>query len=175
MRNAWNWGSRAARDGYFQLYDRVAAEHPNGTYGLDYVPLRLAVMTLWARHQLSQDPAAQWSESYQFNAPLLRFNTFMELAAASAVFVLARMWIRRAGTMHFLGAEWLALIAFALAWLNPASLISAHARPTWDCWVAPFYLWAIVAACADRWILAGCIIAAGAMFKGQQLVAAPVF
>jgi hypothetical protein len=176
MHNAWNWGSRAAREGYWPLYDRVVAEHPDGRYGLDYVPLRLAVMTLWAGQELKRDPnVTGWKDTYEFNRALLWFNTTMELAAAGAVFVLARMWLRRSGSTGFLTAEWLALIGFAMAWLNPASLLSAHARPTWDAWVAPFYLWAMVAACANWWMLAGCIVAAGAMLKGQQLIAAPVF
>jgi hypothetical protein len=39
----------------------------------------------------------------------------------------------------------------------------------------PFYLWAIIAACTDRWLIAGCLIALGALLKGQEAVVIPVF
>lgn len=189
MRNAWNWGSRAAREGYFGLYDHVVESQPRPEnepdwqpkYGLDYVPLRLAVMTLWAASRLDEDERPRaWQPDYAFNAPLLHLNTAMELAAALGVFFLARMWARRSDVARaidrrWLRAEWLALAGFALVWFNPAALVSAHGRPTWDVWVTPFYVWAIYAACRDRWVLAGVILGIGTMFKGQQLVVAPVF
>ncbi|MFL6537153.1 MAG: hypothetical protein ACJ8JD_03120, partial [Chthoniobacterales bacterium] len=185
MDNAWDWGSRAAREGYFTLYDRVAAEHPDRKYQLDYVPLRLAVMTLWVRHELSRHPDLKtWNADYELNQPLLLFNEAMELAAALAVFALGRMWIlrqqgrvaRRSKRLLYLRPEWIAMIGFALAWLNPASVISGHGRPTWDVWVAPFYLWAIFLACADWWFAAGALIAIGALLKGQQLIVSlPIF
>ena len=185
MENAWTWGSRAARDGYFALYDEVAAEHPDRKYQLDYAPLRLAVITLWVKHELVLHPdMGGWNGAYELNRPLLLFNAAMELAAALAVFALARMWILRQGgpaahrskRLLYLRPEWIALIGFALAWLNPASVINGHGRPATDVWVAPFYLWAIFLACADWWFTAGALIAIGALLKGQQLiVSAPVF
>ncbi len=96
MDNAWRWGSTAAKDGYFKLYDRVLADHVGGHYGLDYVPLRLGVMTLWARWVEKHDPGATgWKSTYEFNAPLLRFNTAMELSAAVGMFFLVRYWLRK--------------------------------------------------------------------------------
>ena len=187
MDNAWTWGSRAARDGYFALYDKVAAEHPDRKYELDYAPLRLAVITLWVKRELILHPDMQgWNGAYEVNRPLLLFNEAMELAAALAVFALGRMWLLRqdAGEraaprsrrLLHLRPEWIALIGFALAWLNPASVINGHGRPAWDVWVAPFYLWAMFLACADWWFSAGALIAIGALLKGQQLiVSAPVF
>jgi hypothetical protein len=186
MENAWRWGGRAAREGYFGLYDRVVESQPalpgrTPNYGLDYVPLRLAVMTIWAHSRLDENQSPRpWQPDYAFNAPLLHLNTAMELAAAIGVFMLARMWARRSDVARaidrrWLRAEWLALVGFALVWFNPASLISAHGRPTWDVWVTPFYVWAMYAACRDRWVLAGAILGIGAMFKGQQLIVAPVF
>src|SRR5947199_7873283 len=35
--------------GYFALYDRVKREAYEGDYGLDYPPLRLLAMSIWAR------------------------------------------------------------------------------------------------------------------------------
>jgi hypothetical protein len=151
---------------------------------LDYVPLRLGVMRLWAGYVYRIAPGAKgWIDSYQANTPLLWFNTAMEFLAAAGVFALVWMWKKhsqqpafaeqRASTL--LSVEAIALLAFTLAWLNPASIISAHGRPTWDVWVAPFYVWAIFAACCNRWFIAGCIIAVGTMLKGQQLIVAPIF
>lgn len=181
MKNAWNWGSRAAREGYFGLYDRVVADHADKKYGLDYVPLRLAVMTLWAKSRLAADPdLKEWKPDYAFNAPLLYFNTAMELLTALAVLMIARQWarrdqLRRGADDRWLRAEWLALIALALVWFNPASFLSAHGRPTWDVWVTPFFLWAIWLCCRDGWFVAGCLLGIGTMFKGQQLVVIPMF
>jgi len=136
---------------------------------------------LWAKSRLAVDPKlTHWQRDYAFTAPLLRFNTAMELLAACAVFMISRQWahrdqLRRDVPNRWLRAEWLALLGFALAWFNPASFLSAHGRPTWDAWVAPFFLWAIWLCAKDRWFLAGCLIGIGTMFKGQQLVVAPVF
>ncbi len=66
-------------------------------------------------------------------------------------------------------------IAALLVWFNPAIIISAHGWPTWDLWVIPFYLYGILLACTNRWFLAGMVIGAGAMFKGQQFMVAPIF
>ena len=187
MQNGWNWGSRAAREGFFGLYDRVADEQskrPKGSppeeNGLDYMPARLAVMTLWAKHELGIDPnTTQWQPAYEFNRPLLEFNTFCESLTAAGLFALACDWSRRDRRPTLLGRDrplygvGLATTVFALAWLNPASLISAHGRPTWDVWVLPFYVWSVFAAGRGAWLTAGCIVGLGVMFKGQLLIVAP--
>ncbi len=184
MDNAWNWGSRAAKEGYFGLYDAVVEsqnDRERKDYGLDYVPLRLGVMTLWAKSRLNVNPEVErWQRDYAFNAPLLHFNTAMELLAATGVFAVARQWSRRQDDRlqirrRWLRADTLALIAFALAWFNPASILSGHARPTWDVWVLPFFIWAIWSASRNYWLTAGVLLGVGSMLKGQHLVVAPMF
>ena len=66
------------------------------------------------------------------------------------------------------------LIAALFFWFNPALIWNAHCWPQWDSWVLPFFLWAVLAASCDCWLIAGCLIAAGAMFKGQILFGAPM-
>src|SRR5213078_444763 len=51
----------------------------------------------------------------------------------------------------------------------------AHGWPQWDVWILPFYLFAALAALKNRWFCCGCLLAAGAMFKGQLLFVAPLF
>lgn len=201
MENAWRWGSAAAREGYWSLYDRTVEASKDGKYVLDYVPLRLAVMTLWARSRLAIDPGIKgWRHERDFNAPLLWFNTAMELAAAAGIFALSMLWVLRgrvggppqnaetlarpdahdpAGAESSgpsrLVAAWMAMLPAALAWLNPASILSAHARPTWDVWITPFFAWAVFCGCLNRWFLAGVLVGVGTLFKGQQLIFAPLF
>ena len=67
------------------------------------------------------------------------------------------------------------LIAALLIWFSPAMVLSSHGWPTWDTWVIPFYLFAVLLACLDWWFCAGVVLAIGAMFKGQQLFVAAVF
>src|SRR5205814_3504657 len=47
--------------------------------------------------------------------------------------------------------------------------------PQWDVWILPFYLFAALAALKNRWFCCGCLLAAGAMLKGQLLFVAPFF
>ncbi|MGN6505356.1 MAG: hypothetical protein ACTHM6_07320 [Tepidisphaeraceae bacterium] len=182
MENGWKWGSRAHQEGLFTLYDRVVAESKPGDYGLDYMPLRLTVMSLWARGQLALHPDhTRWQSDYAFNRPVLDFNTACELLTAAGLFALTLDWVRRDRRRSLsidrrpLHGVWLAAGAFALAWFNPASILSAHVRPTWDVWVTPFYVWAIFAASKNAWLTAGAIVGLGAMLKGQELIVAPLF
>jgi hypothetical protein len=54
-------------------------------------------------------------------------------------------------------------------------ILDAHGWPQWDVWILPFYLFAALAALKNRWFLCGCLLASGAMFKGQLLFVAPFF
>jgi len=54
-------------------------------------------------------------------------------------------------------------------------ILDAHGWPQWDVWVLPFYLFAALAALKNRWFCCGCLLAAGAMLKGQLLFVAPFF
>ncbi len=135
MDNAWNWGSKAAREGYFSLYDNVIRDTPDRRYGLDYVPLRLGVMTLWARWATAKFPdATQWRRDYDFNAPLLRFNAFMEFAAAVGMFFLVRQWIRkeREPRPEAVWRSWVQSGKRCLKWLRERRAHSNDIRPNLD-------------------------------------------
>ena len=54
-------------------------------------------------------------------------------------------------------------------------ILDAHGWPQWDVWIVPFYLLAALAASTKRWFWCGCLLAAGAMLKGQLLFVAPFF
>ena len=73
--NAFYWGSETMKEarrlspdeasansltgfsrGYLALYDRVKHQAYNKDYGLDYPPLRLLVMAIWAREVRNQVP-----------------------------------------------------------------------------------------------------------------------
>ncbi len=54
-------------------------------------------------------------------------------------------------------------------------ILDAHGWPQWDVWILPFYLFAALTALKNRWFWCGCLLAAGAMFKGQLLFVAPFF
>src|SRR5438046_1966492 len=52
-------------------------------------------------------------------------------------------------------------------------ILDAHGWPQWDVWILPFYLFAALAALKNRWFVSGCLLVAGAMFKGQLLFVTP--
>jgi uncharacterized membrane protein (UPF0136 family) len=54
-------------------------------------------------------------------------------------------------------------------------ILDAHGWPQWDVWILPFYLFAALTALKNRWFWCGCLLAFGAMFKGQLLFVAPLF
>jgi hypothetical protein len=54
-------------------------------------------------------------------------------------------------------------------------IISGHAWPTWDIWIVPFYIYAVLLVSCGWWLGAGMVLAVGALFKGQQLLVAPLF
>ncbi len=187
MENALRWGNRAHKLGYFNLYSLLMQSRDKNDYGLDYPPLRLAVFTLWAKwlDHAAPDMVPQinpnelkmpdflagfqlrhWRSEYRVNRPLLLFNNATELAAALAAGLLVWQTIR---------SSWLALAASMCLWLNPGIWIDSWMRPSWDGWILPFYLWAILAASRRRWMVSGVVIGIGCMFKGQLLVVAPVF
>jgi hypothetical protein len=180
LQNGWGWGQRALRYGFFHLYDHVIAHCPDGDYTLDYTPLRLAVMTAWARWtNQHENGAAGWRDDYAFTAPLLYFNTVMALLAAIGIFMIVRLWTVRAANAAGVADSpyWFArpLTAAILFWINPALLLDAHAWPQWDIWPMPFFLFALLAACTDRWLLTGALLAIGVMLKGQLILVAPLF
>jgi hypothetical protein len=170
--------------GYFALYDRVKDEAYENDYVLDYPPLRLLVMAVWAKHVRSEFPEVDDGHPKLVN-PLLKINVLCELLSAIAIFLLVRLCVRRSSRItrsRLLGALDLkdraficGLAAASVAWLEPSMILDAHGWPQWDVWVLPFYLFAALAALKNRWFCCGCLLAAGAMLKGQLLFVAPFF
>jgi hypothetical protein len=177
--NAWTGFCR----GYFGLYDRVQDKAYHKDYGLDYPPLRLLVMALWAKEVRNAFPGVDDGHPKLVN-PLLKINVLCELLSAIAIFLLVRLCVERSQTtrssvLHYLPPEHRAsicgLAAASVAWLEPSMILDAHGWPQWDVWILPFYLFAALAALKKRWFACGCLLAAGAMFKGQLLFVAPFF
>src|SRR6266542_3472477 len=201
--NAFYWGSEVLKEarrlspdeasansltgfcrGYFALYERVKHKAYEKDYGLDYPPLRLLVMAIWAKQVRNQFPGVDDGHPKLVN-PLLKINLLCELLSAVAIFFLVRLCVQRCSrtTKSTLlpslplqhRASICGLAAASLAWLEPSMILEAHGWPQWDVWILPFYLFAALAALKNRWFLCGCLLAAGAMFKGQLLFVTPFF
>jgi len=201
--NGFYWGSEALKEGrrlspdeasanswtgfcrgYFALYDRVKDEADQKDYGLDYPPLRLLVMAIWAKEVRNQFPGVDDGHPKLVN-PLLKINLLCELLSAVAIFFLVRLCLQRCSPevpSPFLRnlplghrASICGLAAASVAWLEPSMILDAHGWPQWDVWILPFYLFAALAALKNRWFLSGCLLATGAMFKGQLLLVVPFF
>src|SRR5437773_1144978 len=169
--------------GYFALYDRVKDKAYENEYGLDYAPLRLLVIAIWAKEVRDGFPWVSDDHPKLVN-PLLNINFICELVSALAIFLLVRECLRRSrptqsSLMNRLPQQhrgWICgLAAASAAWLDPSMILDAHGWPQWDVWILPFYLFAALAALNNRWFWCGCLLAAGAMLKGQLLFVAPFF
>jgi hypothetical protein len=175
---------RTLARGYLGLYDRVQDDAYENNYYLDYPPLRLLVMSIWAKEVRAKFPGAE-DGTPEYVEPLLKVNLLCELVTALGIFLLVRLGVRRAsgatdsGLLHRLPPVergWVCgLLAASVVWLEPSLILDAHAWPQWDCWILPFYLFAGLAALTRRWFWCGCLLAAGAMLKGQLLFVAPFF
>ena len=200
--NAFYWGSEVLKEarrlspdeasansltgfyrGYLALYDRVKHKSYNNDYGLDYPPLRLLLMAIWAKQVRNQFPGVD-DEHPKLVNPLLKINLLCELLSAVAIFLLVRLCVRRShatrsSLLRRLPLQYRAsicgLAAASVAWLEPSMILDAHGWPQWDVRILPFYLFAALAALKNRWFFCGCLLAAGAMFKGQLLLVAPFF
>jgi hypothetical protein len=177
--NSWTGFCR----GYLALYDRVKDKAYEQEYGLDYAPLRLLVMAIWAKEVRDGFPWVDNDHPKLVN-PLLKINFICELVSALAIFLLVRECLRRsrptqASLINRLPQQhrgWICgLAAASAAWLEPSMILDAHGWPQWDVWILPFYLFAALAALKDRWFWCGCLLAVGAMLKGQLLFVAPFF
>jgi len=177
--NSWTGFCR----GYFALYDRVKDKAYEQEYGLDYAPLRLLVMAIWAKQVRDGFPWVDNDHPKLVN-PLLKINFICELVSALAIFLLVRECLQRSrptqsSLLNRLPQQhrgWICgLAAASAAWLEPSMILDAHGWPQWDVWILPFYLFAAFAALKDRWFWCGCLLAVGAMFKGQLLFVAPFF
>jgi hypothetical protein len=201
--NAFYWGSEVLKEarrlspneasansltgfsrGYLALYDRVKHKAYDNDYGLDYPPLRLLLMAIWAKQVRNQFPGVD-DEHPKLVNPLLKINLLCELLSALAIFLLVRRCVQRCPSTKrsplFCNlslqrrASICGLAAASVAWLEPSMILDAHGWPQWDVRILPFYLFATLAALKNRWFSCGCLLAAGAMFKGQLLLVAPFF
>ncbi|PYI98295.1 MAG: hypothetical protein DME98_04940 [Verrucomicrobia bacterium] len=177
--NSWTGFCR----GYLALYDRVKDKAYEQEYGLDYAPLRLLVMAIWAKEVRDGFPWVDKDHPKLVN-PLLKINFICELVSALAIFLLVRECLRRSrptqsSLLNRLPQQhrgWICgLAAASAAWLEPSMILDAHGWPQWDVWILPFYLFAALAALKNRWFWCGCLLAVGAMLKGQLLFVAPFF
>jgi len=179
VQNGWSLGSAASEKGWVAFFnDQYAGGKGKADpgYWLDYPPLRLLIMTKWAGWTKSTFGARGWQQSYEFHAPVLASNTIAAFLGSVAAFLVVWLWARRSVADPSPWAGFLkGAIAATLLWFNPAVLWIGHGFPQWDLWVVPFFLFAILAVCVDRFLIAGLLIATGAMMKGQMLCAAPVF
>ncbi|HEX4054034.1 MAG TPA: hypothetical protein VHX86_07190 [Tepidisphaeraceae bacterium] len=191
MRRGTYWGLQASGpEGYLNQYEKMDPEVPEWqddrwTPWLDYSPLRLLVMRQWGAWQRAHHPPDPnvplmdaWQRPYWFTAPVLRFNTVLEVFSAIFAFLLTRYWVLR-GTVgeshgHFHGI-WQGAVAALLIWFSPDLIINAHAWPQWDTWIVPWYLCGCLLASLDWWFAAGVAIAIGANFKGQMFSIMPIF
>jgi len=170
--------------GYLALYDRVKHKAYEKDYHLDYPPLRLLVMAIWAKQVRNGFPGVDDGHPKLVN-PLLKINLVCELLSAVAIFLLVRLCVRRSSPtapsslLHRFSQQQRAsicgLAAASVAWLEPSMILDGHGWPQWDVWILPFYLFAAFAALKNRWFWCGCLLAAGAMLKGQLLFVAPFF
>ena len=71
--------------GYLGLYERVADDAYEQNYYLDYPPLRLLVMSIWAREVRAKFPGAE-DGTPDYVEPLLVVNTVCELITAAGNF-----------------------------------------------------------------------------------------
>jgi hypothetical protein len=169
--------------GYLALYDRVKDDAYENDYGLDYPPLRLLTMAIWSKEVRDGFPWVD-NEHPKLVNPLLKINLFCELVSAAAVFFLVRSCVRRSLRAYSTWPTWLSrehrasicgLAAASVAWLEPSMILDAHGWPQWDVWILPFYLFAALAVLKNRCFWCGCLLALGAMLKGQLLFVAPFF
>jgi hypothetical protein len=186
------WGLIASGpEGYLNQYDKMEPQLPDRLDArwipwLDYAPLRLLIMEQWGAWQRVHFPPKPyvplmraWQPQYEFTAPVLWFNTAMEILAAVCAFFLTRLWVIRGHgggePLHHFDGVWQGAVAALLLWFSPDLLISAHAWLTWDTWIIPWFLLTALLASLDWWFAAGLAMGIGAMFKGQQLFVASIF
>jgi hypothetical protein len=185
--HAFMWGSDTDSVGLFRRYRQIRVDfgdQPPMKWGLDYTPLRLTIVTIWA-HWVNKhfDGSDQWDpdKSYAFHRPILMVNDVCEAAAAVGVVMVLRLMRAISGQAQKPANLWQAAghysvfaIAALLVWFNPA-LILNDCWPQWDAWILPFFVFALYFAMRDWWFSAGLMLGIGAMLKGQILLVAPIF
>ncbi len=174
--NGYRWGQRAYREGYFGLYERLGTLEDEERARIDYAPLRLGVMTLWANWVNEKYPGASPYErlpNEEFHTPVLMLNTAMELLASIAAGMLTYHLIRWRILVY---SGWSGvvqgIIGGSTLWFNPVVICNAHMWPQWDIWPMPFFLFAVILCMKKYWLPAGILIGVGALLKGQMLLVA---
>jgi hypothetical protein len=182
----YQWGQISAKEGYLNQYEKMQPQQPTDDNWLDYAPLRLAVMTYWGKCSITHFPQVdKWdkNQSFALTAPVLHFNLFTEVIGLICAFFLTRLWYLRFNpapkdpdSLSYFFRGWIPGFATVLLlWFNPAIVLSAYGWPASDMWIIPPFLLAAFLASVDWWFAAGIAIGIGIMFKGQQIVALPVF
>ncbi|HVT91129.1 MAG TPA: hypothetical protein VHD56_19910 [Tepidisphaeraceae bacterium] len=179
------WGQVANKAHLFLVYDAYLAGKvifvPNE---LDYTPLRITIMSCWARWVENHYPDNQnWQNNYDFMWPVIGLNTLAEWLSSILVFLLIRMWVIRSDDANRspLKEPWpfrgvfRGMIGASFLWFNPCVIWDGTCFPQWDIWLAPFFLGALLLSCIEWWFAAGVCIATGAFLKGQILLVAPIF
>jgi hypothetical protein len=185
INNALHQGDRVVKDAggtdaslgqlwsaYVGRYEKIADATPDGRVAhLDYPPVRLLIATMWSFNTRNvHGPGGYRDERAGF---MMSINYVCEVVAALGILWLVRSVMVRAGR-SVRASEIMACACAMLFWLNPALIQNAHAWPQWDVWLVPFYVLAcgcIVNRCG--WI-AGALLLAGSMMKGQLLIVVPV-
>ncbi|PYL70084.1 MAG: hypothetical protein DMF22_10250, partial [Verrucomicrobia bacterium] len=152
--NGFYWGSQSVEEGrrlsaddnsagswaaffrgYFALYDEVKRKAYENDYRLDYPPLRLLVISIWAKEVRTEFPGVDDGHPHYVGV-LLKANLLCELISAIAIFFLVRFWLRRT-TGEMTAQFWrifppehrawiCGLAAAAVVWLEPSMILDAH-------------------------------------------------
>src|SRR5881409_3504212 len=80
--------------GYLALYDQVKEDAYENDYRLDYPPLRLLAMAIWAKQVRNEFGVVDDGHPKMVN-PLLKINLLCELLSAAGIFVLVRLCVER--------------------------------------------------------------------------------
>jgi hypothetical protein len=80
--------------GYFALYDYVKREAYEGDYGLDYPPLRLLAMSIWARQVLREQFPGVDDGHPEHVKTAAACKSSLRTHLTVALFFLVRLWMR---------------------------------------------------------------------------------
>lgn len=145
-----NW--HELQQGWVQFYDDILKRNDTGDFDLDYPPMRLFVVTLWARHVQRADPRItvyprnardrlDWMQPMPEDVAesILDFNTACDGIAAIACFLLVWLWVNRGAAGRQIAPvpptpplpHWLLVYLLATAgfWSALVALIGPPLRP----------------------------------------------
>jgi len=182
LHNAIQWGRYANQVGRVEVYDKLVETHGEtgdfkgpAPFALDYPPLRLLIVQRWAawadaRFSTPGGPPVRWQNTWEFNRPMLRLNMACEMAAAAAMFLLVRHWVRRCAIapppkwafVHWLQQRWRRWRGHQPGGTpSPEDTAPPDSRPPWHCglgagllaagllWFNPAVIWN--AHCFPQW------------------------